>query len=217
MSQGLACKSCERTILGAALACVACGALHHEGCHRTVGHCAACTCAKPAVAVSVGGRDRANAVAILAAGLAIFGLAMGVKALTYVPPPPPQLIEVHQAQDLRLVPATVAGRWVGTISGNDPSVTADIALTQSGTEVSGVLLWSSPNSGKNERRIAGHLDPDRRLLILRDVAMPNAQANGLWHFCSVDYYLLALEGSDLVGTYWSQACNDRAKMRLHRQ
>jgi len=215
-TSGLACRSCERTILGAALACVACGALHHEGCLRTAGHCAACTCAKPAVPVSVGGRERNRAAALLSAGMALLALA-GALALTNRPATPVVCVHLTPSAPVDAMPAgSVTGHWRGTISGNDPSVTADVSLAQDGPRVTGLLVWTSPNSGRSHRRVAGFLDPDRHLLMLRDVEMPVAQASGSWRFCPVDYYLLDFQGDELTGSYWSTPCNDRARVRLHR-
>lgn len=225
----LSCKSCDRAIEGAALACVACGALHHEGCHRGSGHCAACACAKAAIPVSVGGREVARSAVLLAAGLAMLALTGAVMVQGAARGPDSTSCSYRQPVAIQaparaapvLVSAraratNVAGHFRGTISGNDPRVTADLALTQDGLAVTGVLLWDSPNSGHNERRVAGNLDPERGLLMLRDVEMPVAKANGAWHFCAVDYYLLDVTGDDLSGTYWSSACTDRARMRLHR-
>ena len=77
-------------------------------------------------------------------------------------------------------------------------------------------MWSSPNSGRSNRKVAGFYDAERHLLILRDVEMPLAQASANWRFCPVDYYLLDLAGDELSGTYWSTACRDRARVRLRR-
>lgn len=220
MSQAmmLSCRSCERTIQGAALACVACGAIHHEGCYGAAGHCAACTCAKPAVPVSVMGRERARTGVLLAAALAMLALVGAVMLQGHWTQPGPRPVGLKAApvEVLDSNRVNVTGRWRGNISGNDPRVSAEVALHQSGAEVSGVLFWSSPNSGRSERRVRGHFDRERRMLMLKDVEMPVAQANGAWHFCPVDYYLLELSGDDLSGSYWSAACSDRARVKLRR-
>jgi hypothetical protein len=232
-TSGLSCKACERTIHGAALACVACGALHHEGCHRAAGHCAACTCGKPAVAVSVGGCERSRTLALLAAGLAIVGFAAALAVQARWPSRfDSGLAEVVRVREVVRVEAPasftltspfqpagsdrVAGHWTGTIAGNDPRVTADVALQQVGREVMGLLVWTSRNSGRSHREVRGYYDPDRRMVMLRDVGMPVAQASGNWRFCPVDYYLLELKGDELSGTYWSTACADRARVALRR-
>lgn len=207
MSQTLSCKSCDRAIEGAALACGGCGALHHEGCHRTAGHCAVCASAKGAVAVSVGGRDRSRAVALLSASLALFTLVTGVMR---VPPPVPGPVTARPAS------VDVAGRWHGAISGNDPRVIADLELKQTGNELEGELRWTSANSGRNVRTVRGHLVPDRGLVILRDVGMPVAEAAGGWRFCPVDHYLLDVRGDQLTGNYWSSECSDQARVLLRR-
>ena len=220
----LSCKSCDRAILGAALACAACGALHHEGCHRTAGHCAACASAKPAVGVSVGGRDRACSLALLSSALAMVAL-VGAVMLTGAPPlalrpPPVQLPSSANAPVLNPYAeahprvTSVAGHWKGAIVGNDPHVSADLELSQDGLELDGMLHWYSNGSGRSERRVRGHLDPDRAVVMLHDVGPPLGQPNGTWRFCAVDYYLLDVRDNRLLGAYWSKECSDRARIAL---
>ena len=108
--------------------------------------------------------------------------------------------------------------WVGTVSGNDPSVKVELVLCPEGNAVRGTLQWSSTLSGSNVRDVQGSWDASRRSLTLRDLRVRDQHPEPGWRFCVVDdYRLTRTPGGALHGTYFSSACRDRARVRLQRR
>lgn len=115
----------------------------------------------------------------------------------------------------QLNPQTGCELFVGTASGNDPSVRIGLRLCTDGAgAVTGQLQWSSLRSGWNVRDIAGSRTGDR--FQLRDLRVRKEQAEPGWRFCMVDEYALTLDEEQLTGRYHSTACDDRATMNLVR-
>ncbi|MEM9192685.1 MAG: hypothetical protein AAGF12_26160 [Myxococcota bacterium] len=115
----------------------------------------------------------------------------------------PPLLEAEEGCEL----------WLGTASGNDPSVRVNLRLCGE-AEVTGQFQWSSTESGWNLRSVAGQWSGDT--LIARDTGILQEAPRPGWRFCEVDRYELRRTGDQLVGTYRSEACSDRAEMRLTR-
>jgi hypothetical protein len=103
--------------------------------------------------------------------------------------------------------------YSGTLSGNDPHASATLDLCRYGDALTGTLTWQSQNSGNNIRLVAGTVEGSE--IRLRDVRLLEASPNPSWRFCAIDSYRLTVQkGGALSGSYWSAACNDRAKVEL---
>lgn len=105
--------------------------------------------------------------------------------------------------------------WRGTVSGNDPSVLAELRLCPSaGNTLVGKLQWSSTTSGYSIREVTGtktgtHYE-------LHDTAFAQYRPAPGWRFCLVDRYQLDQRGDHLDGTYLASACTDHARVTLTR-
>ncbi len=109
--------------------------------------------------------------------------------------------------------------WVGTVSGNDPSVLVE-ALICEGIDgsVSGQLQWSSLTSGYSIRDISGQWSQSRDKLAMSDSRIVVNKPNPGWRFCTVDQYDLTLIApTKLRGSYRSSACSDTAKVELDKK
>jgi hypothetical protein len=106
--------------------------------------------------------------------------------------------------------------WRGTFSGNDPSVLVEARLcTDNQSQVTGVMQWSSLRSGYNVREVVGASNSEGRV-VLHDTGFREYHPRFWWRFCLIDQYVLDHDGSNhLVGTYQSDACNDRASVNLY--
>ena len=83
--------------------------------------------------------------------------------------------------------------WVGSVSGNDPSVRVSAQLCPVGEGgVNGRLQWSSLRSGYNVRAIEGRWLDGGKSLELRDVRIVEQHPEPGWMFCTIDRYTLAL-------------------------
>ena len=120
------------------------------------------------------------------------------------------------------LPEAAAGceRFVGTSSGNDPSVRLVLLLCErddvsaDGEDFGGQVQWSSLRSGWSLRDVAG-----RRIeggIELHDVRIVEQAPEPGWHFCTVDVWDLQANGDRLDGTYRSAACRDSAEVHLTR-
>ncbi len=115
-------------------------------------------------------------------------------------------------------------RWVGTASGNDPTVRLQLRLCQEGDGVAGHVQWSSRRSGWNVRRVrgarrrhpGGFLARRGGQVTLRDEALEVSRPNPGWRFCTIDRWQLREDGDSLVGRYDSAGCDDHAEVRLRR-
>jgi hypothetical protein len=105
--------------------------------------------------------------------------------------------------------------WVGTVSGNDPSVLVE-ALVCEGINgaVTGQLQWSSLQSGYSIRDVAGSWSEGHAKLTLHDTKLVVNKPKPGWVFCEVDQYDLARTGDKLDGSYRSQKCHDTATVKL---
>jgi hypothetical protein len=104
--------------------------------------------------------------------------------------------------------------WVGTVSGNDPSVLVEALICEGmNGAVTGQLQWSSLKSGYSIRDIAGDWK-GRDALRLHDTKMAVSKPNPGWVFCLVDSYELTRNGDKLTGFYTSKKCSDRATVAL---
>jgi len=107
--------------------------------------------------------------------------------------------------------------WVGTASGNDPSVLVELHICPQGSGVAGHLQWSSTRSGWNRRAVQGAWEGGT-LLSLSDLRLVENRPLGSWYFCLIDSYELRRVGPDrLAGSYRSVACRDNARMNLRRR
>jgi hypothetical protein len=106
------------------------------------------------------------------------------------------------------------GRWIGTLSGNDPHVNAELFLNCSDDRITGTFDWTSAMSGTNRRALRGFYEPTTGAVILKDDCLLSAMPVGNWRFCPVDRYELRLanNGQTLSGRYWSSACSDRGTL-----
>lgn len=105
--------------------------------------------------------------------------------------------------------------WVGTVSGNDPSVLVEALICEGmNRAVTGQLQWSSLTSGYSVRDISGNWSEDHAKLSLHDTKIVVNKPNPTWVFCAVDQYDLTRAGDKLAGSYRSQKCNDTAAVRL---
>ncbi|MCC6522790.1 MAG: hypothetical protein IT373_09030 [Polyangiaceae bacterium] len=156
-----------------------------------------------APARSMGGYDRARALVALAFGLALLAGPARARALEH----PPDLVAEGECE-----------AWIGTVSGNDPSVRVSARLCPAGGDaVKGQLQWSSLKSGYSVRDVEGRWLDGKKKLEMRDVRVAESHPNPGWVFCTVDKYDLALETpNELRGTYVSAACRDHARVMLSR-
>jgi len=105
--------------------------------------------------------------------------------------------------------------WVGTVSGNDPSVLVEALICEGmNRAVTGQLQWSSLTSGYSVRDISGSWSEGRAKLSLRDTKIAVNKPNPTWVFCQVDQYDLSRTGDKLDGSYRSEKCHDTARVKL---
>jgi len=108
-------------------------------------------------------------------------------------------------------------RWAGWASGNDTRVRLRLKVCAAASGVKGTVHKDSKLSGSNVRQVKGRFSRDGKRLYLRDVRFIKQKPKNGWRFCLIDRYTLRRKGKDrLVGTYYSAACNDRAKLKLRR-
>lgn len=106
--------------------------------------------------------------------------------------------------------------WRGVADSNDSSVQIDLRLCGQGRLITGVLQWSSPQSGHNVRDLVGARSTDGAL-ILRDLRVRDERPMPGWRFCAIDRYDLApVSPTRMEGTYTSLACSDQATLSLDR-
>ncbi len=106
--------------------------------------------------------------------------------------------------------------WVGTASGNDPSVQVEFSFCISrNNEVTGILQWSSTRSGWNKRAVNGYKKDDK--IILHDEKFLENKPNRGWVFCLIDEYRFSLNRNKMQGEYVSNACRDNGRFSLTRR
>ncbi|MBI4950596.1 MAG: hypothetical protein HY908_01050, partial [Myxococcales bacterium] len=156
-----------------------------------------------APARSTGVHHGAGALVALALGVAVLAGPATAGALEH----PPDLVAEGECE-----------AWIGTVSGNDPSVRVSARLCPAGGDaVKGQLQWSSLKSGYSVRDVEGRWLDGKKKLDMRDVRVAESHPNPGWIFCTVDKYDLALEApNELRGTYVSAACSDHARVTLSR-
>lgn len=118
-----------------------------------------------------------------------------------------------------LEPSKDCELWVGTASGNDPTVEVQLSLCpESNNEVKGVLQWSSERSGWSRRAVKGaYQDKAKTAITLHDESFLEKKPNPGWRFCLVDEYSLSRSKDKLSGTYYSKDCDDTATLSLTRK
>jgi len=103
--------------------------------------------------------------------------------------------------------------WVGTASGNDPSVQVELSLCEDrNKELTGVLQWSSTKSGWNKRAVNGY--KKENTILLHDERFLENKPNKGWMFCLIDEYSLSISKNTMQGAYESKACKDKASLSL---
>lgn len=119
----------------------------------------------------------------------------------------------------RLFAGAGCSLWQGSVSGNDPSVGAELELCPVGDDsaaVHGRIQLTSESSGWSVRAVEGHIEPDGTVL-LREVRFDVSEPEFGWMFCLVDRYELRPVGPErLSGHYDSRACKDHARVDLVR-
>lgn len=115
-----------------------------------------------------------------------------------------------------LLPLANCELWLGKISGNDSSVEVQLNLCPGeGMELSGVLQWSSTQSGWNRRAIKGaYKDGSKKVALLYDESFIESAPIGGWRFCLIDQYVLSRGNGVLQGPYYSKQCKDRGSLVL---
>lgn len=142
----------------------------------------------------------------LPAAFAAFALLLGLCAAAHA---------INEEDRPPLLPAAPGcQRWLGSASGNDPSVRLQFRLCEQDGQVTGENQWSSLRSGWNLRELEGSWSSDRNLLILHDIRVAEERPEPGWRFCEVDTYTLRREGDKLIGGYDSAACSDHATVEL---
>ena len=108
--------------------------------------------------------------------------------------------------------------WVGSASGNDPSVRVELQLCPRGDGgLAGELQWSSSKSGWNRRAVSGgYRNESKSAITLKDERFIENQPNWPWRFCLIDEYRLTRTGQTLSGEYDSAACRDHATLSLQK-
>ena len=136
-------------------------------------------------------------------------------------PPTVEQFESGSSADIRRPPPLPAEpgceSWRGKFSGNDPSVSVEARLCSDAQgHVSGLVQWSSLESGYNLREVKGLRAPNGDFS-LYDVRFREYHPASWWRFCLIDRYTLTREGAEhLVGSYVSQICDDNAQVDLVR-
>lgn len=103
--------------------------------------------------------------------------------------------------------------WIGTASGNDPSVQVELSLCENrNQELTGVLQWSSTKSGWNKRAVNGY--KKENTILLHDEKFLENKPNKGWMFCLIDEYSLSISKNTMQGVYESKACKDKARLSL---
>lgn len=106
--------------------------------------------------------------------------------------------------------------WVGTASGNDPSVQVEFSFCiNRNNEVTGVLQWSSTRSGWNKRAVNGYKKENS--IILHDEKFLENKPNRGWVFCLIDEYRFSLNNNKMEGEYISNSCRDKGQFSLVRR
>ncbi len=111
-------------------------------------------------------------------------------------------------------PADRCQRWSGWARGNDSGIRLRLRLCRTRRGVTGTMRWDSKRSGWNVRRVVGRFSNGGKRLRLRDLRITKQQPKKGWRFCLVDSYDLRQIKGTLRGTYYSAACQDRAKLAL---
>lgn len=106
--------------------------------------------------------------------------------------------------------------WVGTASGNDPSVQVEFSFCLNrNNEITGILQWSSTRSGWNKRAVNGN--KKENTIILHDEKFLENKPNRGWVFCLIDEYRFSLSKNKMQGDYISNACRDKGRFSLSKQ
>ncbi|HLT37774.1 MAG TPA: MYXO-CTERM sorting domain-containing protein [Enhygromyxa sp.] len=100
------------------------------------------------------------------------------------------------------------------IGANDPTQQFELIVCPTADGVRAKVQTSSLESGWSVRASVGHWDPAGRVLTLRDTEFLESRPEPGWRFCLIDALVLEKTDHGLTGNYVSEACDDRAELKL---